>query len=166
MPSWNALVSLIFGNISSHNLYWLISLKKCLVDLAVLRPFKNSSLILSGDTPSRLLSFLRAASTFGSNPLPNLPANLIALRILNLSSPNLSSGSPTVLTIPFLRSSIPPTRSTTSLVSISKNNALIVRSRLLTSWSIVVNSTESGLLPVPTSRLKVAISNSSSSTNI
>lgn len=54
-----------------------------------------------------------------SIPAPILAANLITRSIRSRSSSNLSVGSPTALTTPFLMSSIPPTKSTTSPLAIS-----------------------------------------------
>jgi hypothetical protein len=115
----NDIIKLIQTKEELFAVYKAMLNKNDLTDFADLIPFKNSSLILSADIPTKLASFCNAASTDGSKSLPNLPANLIALNIRNLSSPNLSLAVPTVLTTPFLRSSTPPTKSTTSDVSIS-----------------------------------------------
>ena len=99
--------------ILSHNsIYFLVS-------FADLRDFTNSSLILSELTPFSDGSFCKAFSKSLSKLPPNLAWNLKALNFLNASSSNLSSALPTVLIFFFLRSAIPPTKSTISFLSIS-----------------------------------------------
>jgi len=107
------------GNIQSYISYSSKSVKKYGVDNDLLIPFWNSSFILSWDIPSKDESLFSEAIIWLSNSDPVIPANRNALSILNLSSLNLSLGSPTDLTTPFSKSSIPPTKSIISLVSVS-----------------------------------------------